>query len=398
MLLPLAECRVKTVVMALIGLLGVACSALTACSDTSAPNAAPRELLFAVGGEGNSIFVIDPVAGEVIARPGPLPLDKGQPVLSPDSATLFFVADDQSGAGIYALDTRTLRAPLWLDLGTPSARPVHDGVWFSGGLMAMVPSEPALYLTAYSAPAQSDPPLDDGRIALVDTGTQRVTTTIGPLDDITGSAFLPPGAVAPDGALLVVGSRLRSQRPSLSWLFVIDPATHAIIDSAAVNAPNPAGGATLRGVVASPDGRHVYLAGADATLYGYDLVEHRIVGSAPLDGGSLTISPDGQRLYAVNPGMPVIFIPPSDSVQVFDATTITPLPSINLAGNPAFGSGPQVMSIRVSRDGKWLYLASGGPHLSGQPLRVVVMDRATDSVVHVIQLGDYGNVALVVGR
>lgn len=372
---------------------------LAACSDAAGPFRGSREAVFAVGGEGSSIFVIDPAAGRVLARPGPLPWFKESPVISPDSSGLYFLSFDQNGAAIYAMDANTFRLQRWLAIDSPAARHTLDGLWLHGTIMGVSPAGGLLYIHAYSIDPAKNPPLDDGRLALIDMTTRRVASTIGPFDELHGTDVLPPGPVAPKGAILVVGSRLREQVPSLSWLFVIDPESRSVIDSVAVTPPNPGRGGTLSGVLASPDGRRVYLRGSNGTLYGYDLVARQVIGTAKLWGGgsSLAISPDGEHLYSVDGGMPELFIPSSDSVQVFDAADLTALPSIFLGGQAALNDTiPLVHNVTVSGDGKWLYLAAGGSHITGIPLRLLVMDRETGVITRVIPMGETGRVGLVV--
>ena len=356
-----------------------------------------RDVLFAVGGEGSSIFVVDPLGGKLIARPGPVPLAKISPVLSSDSSILFFVGADQLGAAIYALDAANFRLRRWLEIDSPAARRMLDGFWLRGSALGVVPGQKYLYVGAYASdPTQPLPP-DAARIAIVDTATHHVVGTIGPLSVKEGGiAALVPGPVAPRGALLAIGTRLRTDAPSLDTLFVIDPETHQAIDSALVTPPVPRAGGTLIGVIASPDGRHVYLQHRDNVLYGFDLITRQITGPAPLPGGlaDFAIAPDGSRVYVVYGGAPFIFIPPSDSIEVLDATNLAVLPPISLLNQAALGdSFPLVHTVAVSPDGQWLYLGDGAARL---PLRVLVMDRTTGKVVRVIRLGDTGTVSLVV--
>ena len=381
----------------LIVLLGLGPAA--ACSDAAGPPSPLHDVLFAVGGEGSSIFVVDPLAGKLIAHPGPLPIAKIAPVLSGDSSTVFFVGADQRGAAIYALDAGSLRLKKWLDIDSPAARRMLDGIWLRGSELGTVPGDKYLYTVAYNSdPTQTLPP-DASRIAVLDTGTRHVVGTIAPLSvKERGFAALPPGPVAPHGALLAIGTRLRTDGPSLDTLFVIDPATHDVIDSALVTPPVARPGGTLVGIIASPDGRHVYLQHRDGILYGYDLLTRQVIGPAPLPGrpSNIAITPDGSRLYAVYGGAPMIFIPAADSIEVLDATSLAVLPPISLLDQAAIGGAPPLVhSVVVSPDGQWLYLADGAAR---QPLRVLVMDRASGKIVRVIPLGDTGGVELLVGR
>lgn len=373
---------------------------LVACSDAAGPFRGSREVIFGIGGDESTIFVIDPAAGRVLARPGPLPWFKMLPVLSPDSSTLYFLASDQTGSAIYTLDVNSLGLHRWLDVNSPPAEHSLDGVWLHGSVMGITPDGEELYIHAYSTdPYRESAPLDDGRIAFIDIATRRVIGTVGPFEELSGTDVLPPGPLSPNGAILVVGSRKREQAPSLSWLFVIDPKSRSVVDSAAVTPPNPGPGGTLSGVLAAPDGRRIYLRDIHGTLYGYDLVEHQVFGRAKLWGGgsALAISRDGERLYSVDGGRPAIFIPASDSVQVFDAADLSALPSVFLGGQAALNDRiPLVHDVAVSGDGKWLYLAEGGSRVTGIPLRLLVMDRKTGVISRAILMGDTGIVDLIV--
>lgn len=374
---------------------------LAACSDAAGPLRGSREVALAVGGEGNTIFVVDPAADRVLARPGPLPWAKMLPVISPDSSTLYFLAADQSGSAIYTLDVNSFGLTRWLDINSPPAVRVLDGLWLHGSLMGITPNGKELYIHAYSVdPYRGDPPLDDGRMAFIDIATRHVVASTGPLEDLRGTDLLPPGPVAPDGAILILGERLRDQAPSLTWLFVINPATRSIVDSAVVTPPNPGRGGTLSGVLASSDGQHVYLKGRDGTFYGYDLVERRVFATAHLTSGSarISISPDGDRIYAVDPGAPGIFVPSSLAIQVFDATNLTELAPINLDGQEVLnGKAPLVNNLVVSPDGEQLFLAAGAPKLfSTQQSQLLVMDLSSGVITKAIPLGDWGYMGLSV--
>lgn len=370
-----------------------------ACSDAASPVPPSQNMLFAIGGEGSSIFVVDPLVGKLIARPGPLPIAKISPVLSGDSSTVFFVGADQRGAAIYALVATSLRLTKWLDIDSPASRHMLDGIWLRGSELGSVPGDKYLYTVAYISDPTQTLPSDAGRIAVLDTGTRHVVGTVGPLNvRERGIAALPPGPAAPHGALLAIGTRLRTDGPSLDTLFVIDPVTRDVIDSALVTPPVARPGGTLVGIIASPDGRHVYLQHRDGILYGYDLLTRQIIGPAPLPGqpSNIAIAPDGSRLYAVYGGAPMIFIPAADSIEVLDAMSLSVLPPISLLDQAAIGGEPPLVhSVVVSPDGQWLYLADGAAR---QPLRVLTVDLASGKIVRVIPLGDSGGVELLVGR
>jgi hypothetical protein len=94
-----------------------------ACSNAVGPAPPRGERLFAIGGEGTSIFVVDPATGRVVARPGPVPFFETSPLLFADGSMLFFVDADQTGTAIFALDASRLRLQRCLDIDSPARAP-----------------------------------------------------------------------------------------------------------------------------------------------------------------------------------------------------------------------------------------------------------------------------------
>lgn len=99
--------------------------ALIACSDASGPRTHGGDVIFALGGENNSVVVIDPGAGSVIGHSGPIPAYHLSSVFSSDSARLFFSAADSTGGAIYSLNTTTfaLRRVIELSFFDTPTRP-----------------------------------------------------------------------------------------------------------------------------------------------------------------------------------------------------------------------------------------------------------------------------------
>jgi DNA-binding beta-propeller fold protein YncE len=394
----LASARSRIRIVARLTLTVVLPSAvLTGCGDGAGPEPL-GEAVLVFGGEGSRLSVVDGTTGRIAATPGPVARSKRANALAPDGSTAYVtLLGETHGNELAALSLPAGRFRWRLALTDPGneAATLVDGLELYGSALATTPDGARLVISHALRPADRARVLDSARVALLDLTTRHVLATVGPLSvNPDGLATLPAGPAAPRGAVLAIGARKRGVSPSLDWLFVLDPETLAATDSAALTPAAADAGGTLRRLVVAPDRRRVYLLARDGELIAYDLVDRAVVGRSHAPPGAwLAVAPDGQRVYASDPGS-FIDSPGSGKLFVFDGT-LAPLGAIDLGTAAAVnGFPPATHGLAVSRDGARLYVASGtasvGPLYGPQPQRLLVVDVAQRTILHATALGDYG--------
>jgi YVTN family beta-propeller protein len=241
-------------------------------------------------------------------------------------------------------------------------------------------------ILAGSTPAAAAPvayiPCYAGGVAVIDTATDTVTTTI-PTSPQLFSAAVAPG-----------GSRVYVSDPTTTSF--IDTATNTIVDTA------PAGGTTLEvdptgerlytnlgvsvvstatatvvdtipqtqiyGIAAHPAGSKVYLVKVDTDqVVVFNTVTNSVVGTIPVGDqpAMAALNPSGSRLYVSNRG--------DDTVSVIDTNTDLVIDTITV------GDGP--IGVAVTPDGSALYVVN---NLDGT---VSAVDTATDTLAGGIYVG-----------
>lgn len=386
-------------------LLPIAYVQALSCSDGLAPQG-HGDLIVVDGGERSSVAVVSDARGEVVARIVPVPRFKGAGVTSPDGSTSLFTAGDGTGSWVFTLDGRSLASNREARIDAPGAPYAIDSVYVEAYAMAFSPDGTTLIAAGAfpENPRANLPPPDGEFIAVLNAQLTTVLARIGPLQarQTFGLATLPPGAAAPHGAILAVGSRRRQgEGPgnTVDQLWVIDPTTYAVIDSLQPEPTPPAGhGVLLTQVVASPDGQHAYVVSDAGVIYECDLEADIAVASVRARGtGQLAIAPDGETLFQTDqgdyfdtPGFGQVFVYGSDLSQ---------RPSIDL--RPAFGGGvPVTHGIAVSPSDTLLYVATGtgslGPNYGPQPLQLLIIDLTGHEPIRKVPLGGYGTATLQV--
>jgi hypothetical protein len=374
--------------------------AIAACAtQPSEPRTSGRDLIYVIG-ENSEIFVVDPDAGGIVARPAAPAEFKFSPVLSNDSSTLFFTKLDADGGAIYALTAPGFTIQRWLDLKPPADAPA-SALWISGFEVAVAPGRDELF--GYGRAVQDSVFPSDKPCCLVsfDTVSRSVTASIG-LTAFSGLTALPAGPVAPAGGLAaLVYSAYDSS--ILTWLAVVDPSAKKVIDSVAI--PMPIGRVIERAqnIVAAPGGRRVYVLGWYG-VYGYDLLTHQLIGfvntsANDLDfGPHLAVSPDGSRVYFTTVfEAPYGTTRPPTTIRVFDANLVEQAP---ITLEHQFGSRtPIIHDLLVSRDGASLYFLAGNRDFFGEGMdRVMVLNLRRGEVTRVVQLGVYAQARLLLGH
>ncbi len=189
---------------------------------------------------------------------------------------------------------------------------------------------------------------ESNSLSVIDTTTDKVTTTIN-----VGSS--PVGvAINPDGTKVYVAN---SKSNDVS---VIDTATNTVI------ARVPAG-SSPKGVAVSPDGKKVYVTNlASNTISVIDTTTNTVVstvktGKSPT---GVAVSPDGKKVYVTNYG--------DKTVSIIDTATKAVISTVSV------GKGPK--EIAVTPDGKKVYIANS------DSVSISVIDTATSTVTATVNV------------
>ncbi len=195
--------------------------AAIACGDETGPS--PRgPTLLVTSGEPPALTAVDGSTGHVtrqIAFPAP-PLAAAR---SPDRSLLYIAAGD-----LVAIDTRSLEA-RWREPLSTTMSPRLDrwgGVRVTGDrAIAVSPDNARLFIaSAFRGDTQG--------VALLDAASRNLVGFAGPFFvEPHGLVVVPPGATAPEGALLVVGQRGFDPAAPRDWLYTLDLTTLAVRDS-----------------------------------------------------------------------------------------------------------------------------------------------------------------------
>jgi YVTN family beta-propeller protein len=122
---------------------------------------------------------------------------------------------------------------------------------------------------------------NSGNVAVIETASNTVVTTVGGIDGADGIAFTR------DGAYALVGSRWNSQ------VAVVDTVTYSVVTY--INTPSNA-----RSVAAHPHLDLAYATSGDGTIQVIDTTTFGIIASVPVgsDPHDVAASPDGQWVFA----------------------------------------------------------------------------------------------------
>ncbi len=190
----------------------------------------------------------------------------------------------------------------------------------------------------------------DSKVSVIDTTTDKVVKTIE-------VGQMPHGlALTPDGHWVLVAVFGASQ------VVFIDTTSNQV--SAQVSVPNP------HNIAISPDGRVAYVAAQKPGAFGLSilsLADKKQIDNIPLDKTprALNFSPDGKQLYFTLAGV--------DAVQVLDPATnqvVTQIPVGASPHHPLF-----------THDGKYGLVVSQGPG------ELAILNPASNSVVKTVKVG-----------
>jgi YVTN family beta-propeller protein len=216
--------------------------------------------------------------------------------------------------------------------------------------LAYLPVAPPARTYAAGAPKAYVGLFQDNAVAVLETGTNRLLSTI-PVP--TGPHGL---VVTPDGGRVYVSS------DGASTVSVIDTGADQVAATVEV-------GQAPHGLAITPDGRQVLAAvfGADAVAF-VDTATARVVGQVAVPSPhNIAISPDGRTAYVAAQGQGAL------SLAVLDVPSRTQVGSVPLEKTPR--------ALSFSPDGKWLYFTQAGVDA------VVVLDPATNQIVAQVPVG-----------
>lgn len=212
-----------------------------------------------IGQETGSIAAVNIAERKLVGRPGPIPSFRD--AVAYDSATqgLYLVAFDNAIARtLVAMDTRSL-ATSSTRLDTIAARSTVGTLSVFGSLALAVTADPAASIVV------------DGRQA-GSRGVVRLTRTTltpaafgGPFTPIPGGLVTGRSAAFPKGLLLLAGTRSTTAGSRQDYVFSLDPATLATVDSARFSGPTT-GAASLIQIALAPGGTDLYVLTADSII------------------------------------------------------------------------------------------------------------------------------------
>ena len=212
-------------------------------------------------------------------------------------------------------------------------------------------------------------------MSVIDTDTNRVTTTVSIGGDLLGVAITPDGASAYVGGFAGAVS-------------VIDTETNAVVDTIAV-------GSQPRDIAFTPGGKFAYVTdqGVNAA-WRIDTATRVVVGSSiPVGNGATAIAttPDGAFAYVVNvcgdgPCDPIA----PGTVSIIDTGSNTVARTVSV--------GYRAVGIAMAPGGAAAYVANqcGDDPNCTSGGTVSVLDTATQTVVHTIAVGQLGTQCIAV--
>ena len=210
----------------------------------------------------------------------------------------------------------------------------------TGGSITAAPAAPKAYVGIFN----------DNAVAVIDTGTNRVLTTIP----------IPAGphglVISPDGL------RVYASSDGASTVSVISTATDRVVSSIEV-------GKGPHGLAMSPDGRQVVVAVFGMSRVAViDTVRNEVIGTIPVGNPhNIAISPDGRTAYVASQQ------PGAAALAILDLTTRRQV------GSVALDKAPRALTF--SPDGKALYFTLAGSE------SVQVLDPADNHIVTQIPVG-----------
>ncbi len=305
------------------------------------------------------------------------------------------------GAGfrrsLAAVDVRTATSLWSLPLSENGQPSVIDGIGLlTGEVLAVSPDGRRLYMARAVRSGV-------GGIAVLDLTSKRPVLFDGPWSVAAGGIVpLAINTTVPllrDGALAVVASRQNSAGGGPrrgEKVYLLAPGTLAVLDSIA---PDVLGGSATQEiwqVVASPDGRRLYVAGSERIVQ-FDLATRRVEASVARPSlGAISVAADGSTVVVTDagrfpdtPGSGLLFTYGSDLVPRGTIDVSSPLGAV-----PRSPSAIATGIALSQRSGHLMYVRAGtpsiGPLYPVQPARLLLVDPVERRVTQTLETGGNG--------
>lgn len=357
----------------------------SACADPSGPSTHVHPQRLLIQGTEEGAVVVDLDWRGIIRRSGPRFISQGPAALNArgELITIGKIAGDATVIAGLDVDTgiELWRAPL----AQGTSPQTVDGVELGAALMAANPTRPEVFLGRSVQGGITG-------IAGFDYERRRVTRFIGPVSTrLRVIAPLPATSEHPDGCL-VLALDAGNQQNLRAFLHVVCGAGYAQRDSVPIALPS-------RQVIQmelTPDGKHLIVM-TDLELLKLDAVTMARTQNAsrPL-AAPFFVSRATGRLIVPDVGSSVVAS--SGIIYLLDANL--ELSSIIDLRVLPFGERPLgILGAEESRDGKWLYVIGGvprdGPLYGPEPTHILIIEKATGTVVDNVPLNTFGGSRVV---
>jgi hypothetical protein len=358
---------------------------LIACADPSGPSTHLHPQRVLIAGTEEGAVVVDLDWRGIIRRSGPRFVVQGPSALNGRGALLTVGRIEGDATVMAGLDVET-GLELWRTAISQGTTPENvDGVDLGATMIAANPSRSEVFLWRAFQNGVSG-------IAGYDYDRRRITRFIGPVGNrLRSIAATPASNEDPDGCVVlaldsVTGSGIRA------YLHVVCGPTYTERDSIGISLPSR----VVVQMELTPSGRDLVVM-TDVELIKVDVATRtvKLKAARPLVApfymsrakGGLII-PDVGSTVVASTGLVFLL---DENLELASIIDLRVLP---------FGERPLgILSAEESVDGKWLYIIGGiprnGPLYGPEETHILVIEKATGTVVDTVNLDTYGGVRAV---
>lgn len=357
----------------------------SACAEPSGPSTDLHPQRILIQGTEEGAVVVDLDWRGIIRRSGPRFVSQGPATLNArgELITVGRITGDVTVIAGLDMDTGI---ELWrVSLAQGTTPQTVDGVELGAAMIAANPTRPEVFLSRSTQGGVAG-------VAGFDYERRRITRFVGPVSTrLRAIAALPATLERPEGCL-VLALDAGSQQALRAFLHVVCGTNYAQRDSVSIALPSRA----VSQMELAPDGKHL-LVMTDLELLKLDAatLATRIRASRPLVAPFFVARATG-RVIIPDVGSPVVAS--TGIIYLLDANL--ELSSIIDLRVLPFGERPLgILGAEESRDGKWLYVVGGvprdGPLYGPEATHILVIEKATGSVVDTVPLNTFGGSRVV---